>query len=122
MSHLRAYAPMRRQSKKVKKGEPSFRKVYALVDRRSEGRCEVNFYPAEPRLGCRRQATDHHHVLKPRRSHHNENAIVHLCRAHHDRAEWPYHRGRLVIKILGSGKFSFAINYTSDKYLTAHAE
>ena len=117
MKRLRSYGPLARQSKKVKKAEPDFRAVYRLVDLRSEGRCEFDQL-AEwgPRLRCTHTATDHHHVLKPRRVHHNENAVVHLCRHHHDRAEWPYPRGRLVVTILGNGRFEFAIKFASDKF------
>ena len=36
-TRLRTYAPMRRQSAKVRSQGPDFRAVYRLVDQRSEG-------------------------------------------------------------------------------------
>lgn len=125
MSRLRSYGRMAKQSPKVKRGEADFRAVYAEVDQRSEGRCEF-WIPLESmglqsspviRLRCRKGAVDHHHVLKPRRSHHHPSAIVHLCREHHERADFPFKRGRLVIGAgSGVGEFTFSIQYASDKF------
>lgn len=132
MPKLRTYAPMARQSEKVKAERVQFQAVYAQVDARSEGRCEfvtivaaesfVDPYgkplPPDHRLlhrRCTRRATDHHHCVKPRRVHHDPALIVHLCRAHHDRCEWPYQRGRLVVTPLGEGRFRFEVRYVSPK-------
>ena len=69
----------------------AWRKIYAEVDARSGGRCE--FPP------CDRPAVDHHHLVKPRASHHTPDLVVHLCRQHHEQAEQPYQHGRLVIHL-----------------------
>ena len=111
---------MKRRSEKVKDGEADFQAVYRLVDQRSEGRCEF-WQPAEfgPPTRCPRRAADHHHLFKPRRSHHTPNMIVHLCRAHHDRCDWPYQRGRLIVWAgFGphAGTFAFTIRFASDKF------
>lgn len=113
---------MSRRSEKIKANEAEYRAVYKVVDQRSEGRCEFHLSmegltvrrgEAPPR--CRKQATDHHHLYKPRRSHHDPALIVHLCRDHHERCEWPFKRGRLCISLTG-GRFSFSIRYASDKF------
>ena len=95
-TRLRTYAPMRRQSAKVRSQEPDFRAVYAQVNKRSEGRCEVIL----DGVRCPKRATDHHHLVKPRRAaeNHTPERIVHVCRAHHERCEWPFQRGRLVFR------------------------
>lgn len=117
MSRLRTYAPMQRQSVKVTVAETEYRAVYRVVDRRSDGRCEFSQIPEwGPLLRCTRRARDHHHLFKPRRDHHDAGLIVHLCRFHHDRCEWPYNRGRLVPSALGGGRFSFAIRFAADKF------
>jgi hypothetical protein len=122
MSKLRVYAPMRRTSEKVDKARADFRAVYAVVDARSDGRCEFVQIPEwGPVLRCTHQARDHHHLLRPRRSNHHPNLIVHLCRFHHDRTEWPYKRGRLVVGFKGHGigvrsEFTFAIKFAADKF------
>jgi hypothetical protein len=116
MTGLRTYAPMTRQSEKVRKAAPDFRAVYKLVDTRSDGRCEYNLLPEwRPLVRCRRRASDHHHLYKPRRAHHDPALIVHLCRHHHDRCVWPYKRGRLVIALVG-GRHTFAIQFAADKF------
>ena len=104
---------MARQSDKLKQGEGEFKAVYKVVDQRSEGRCE--FYEPGPLGRCPRPARDHHHLYKPRRIAHHPGLIVHLCRAHHDRCEWPYKRGRLVISLYG-GRFVFAIRFFANKF------
>lgn len=111
---LRSYFPMARRSDKLRDEEAAYLAVYVLVDQRSEGRCEAFGYDYDMAAGvvvarCPKRATDHHHCVKPRRSHHDPDQIVHLCRAHHDRCDWPYQRGRLVVTPLGGGRFTFAI-------------
>ncbi len=118
---LRTYGYMRRRSLKVQQADPGFQAVYRLVDQRSEGRCEfleardpAEWGPAAM-IRCPRAASDHHPVGKPRRRHHTAELIVHLCRAHHDRCEWPYHRGRLAVTAKGDGVFTFALHFLSAK-------
>ncbi len=114
MSKLRTYAPMRRVSKKVKAGDSEFRAVYAVVDARSGGRCEVNLLQS-PNTRCTKRATDHHHLYKPRRSNHEPLCIIHVCRDHHDRMEWPYKRGRLTCSFL-AGEHRFSLVFAKDKF------
>ena len=112
VTRLHTYAPMRRMSRTRQRQEPDFQAVYRLVDQRSEGRCEV-----ELALRCGKRATDHHHLVKPRRSHHQPELIVHMCRAHHERCAWPFKRGRLVWLFPEGGQMrEFAIRYASDKF------
>ena len=115
MSAMRTYAPMKRQSVKVAKAQPDFRAVYKVVDQRSEGRCEANQWDGYPMMRCRRRASDHRHLYKPRRRHHDPALIVRLCRHHHGRCVWPYKRGRLVISLVG-GCPVFAIRFAADKF------
>jgi hypothetical protein len=114
---LRTYAPMHRRSLKIRTAEPDFRAVYRLVDQRSDGRCEVVVGGSR----CARRGTDHHHLFKPRRSHHTVGEIVHVCRRCHDRMTWPFQRGRLcylggVYLSQDRQRFFFAIRSASDKW------
>lgn len=109
---LRSYIPMRRQSKKVRNGADEWRAVYRQVDERSGGFCEV-VVDAER---CKKRAADHHHLNKPRRAHHTPAGIVHMCRAHHDRCEWPYKRGRLVYVGASFLGVHFVVKYANDKW------
>ncbi len=114
---LRSYAPMRRRSAKVEQSEADWQAVYQLVDARSAGRCEFtaeSWVPAPVR--CPRPARQHHHVMKPRRAHHDPDHVVHLCLPHHERCEWPYQRGRLVVDPEGAGAFRFRVLYAPDKF------
>lgn len=117
---LRSYYPMARRSVKVQESEAEWTSVYRVVDQRSEGQCEHTAEPTPPlflpTLRCPRQARQHHHVTKPRRSHHDPDHVVHLCIPHHERCEWPYHRGRLVVEPRGRGAFVFRILFASDKW------
>lgn len=116
MSRLRTYSYMNQKSDKVKAQETEYQAVYRQVDERSGGRCEFTQIPDYGNLlRCTRHARDHHHLYKPRRSNHDDALIVHLCRFHHERCEWPYKRGRLVVSIVG-GKHSFAIRFAADKF------
>ena len=109
-------------SKKVQRNRKAFDAVYAAVDKRSGGRCELRIalmVDAEGRtLGqvCSQRATDHHHLLKPRRSHHVPELIVALCRTHHAEVDAPYAKGRLVISPSGDGRFLFRRVYAPDKF------
>lgn len=99
---------LRRASKKRQAGRATFAAVYAEVDRRSRGRCEVPW--------CRRSAVDHHHTVKPRASHHRAELVIALCRAHHEQAERAYAAGRLVIAALGAGRFRVDLVTAPDKW------
>lgn len=128
---LKRRTRLRRVSKKVTRVAPEYRSVYEVVDARSGGRCEVNFtleYILAGKaadlvkpgakgfdLRCRYRAVDHHHLYKPRRSNHEPDLIVHLCRRHHERCEWPYQKGRLCIS-LENGVHRFQIRFAADKW------
>lgn len=107
-SSLRSYSPLRRRSLKVEQSEGDWQQVYRLVDARSEGRCEFTDHTLM-RARCPKRATDHHHCVKPRRMNQDVVKIVHLCRAHHERCDWPFARGRLVVSPLGDGRFIFSL-------------
>lgn len=120
MSRLRSYARMGKRSQKVTAAEPDFRRVYAAVDLRSDGRCEVVIvptplnWPVDSR--CPRRATDHHHLVKPRRQNHAADKIVHVCRGCHDRMDWPYARGRFCFLAAKGGRFIFRVLFASSKF------
>lgn len=128
MTRLRTYVPMRRVSVKRRAEAETFAAVYRLVDKRSEGQCEfivsgdAGTGPYLAGARCRKRATDHHHCVKPRRSHHSVNEIIHLCRAHHDRCEGPFVLGRLVVTPLGNERFRYTIRYASDKFANRREE
>lgn len=126
MSRLRSYGPMSKRSQKVEAGEAAFKAVYAEVDARSEGRCEVwepakvlswtTGLPEVAHIRCRRRAVEHHHLYKPRRANHDASKVIHACRDCHDRMEWPYRRGRLSYMGTARGTdpmltFLFSIRY-----------
>ena len=122
-SPMRRYAPLPRRSVTTIKATSDFRAVYAEVDRRSEGRCEWEDHE-HPSLSpgpafavrCGWRATDHHHTQKPRRSRHTAALIIHLCRHHHARCDWPYARGRASIVAMMDGRFSCMILTSADKF------
>lgn len=93
----------RKRSKLGTKRDP----VYQAVDQRSRGRCE--------RPGCSRRAKDHHHCLKPRASYHAPEYIVALCRACHERCDYPYLHGRLLV-VPENGGFRFSVIVAPDKF------
>jgi len=107
MGRLRTYAPMR-------KSRPTLsREVQSEVAWRSDGRCEVVLVG----LRCIRRAQDYHHVQK--RSQGGPDTadnVLSICRDHHDRTDWPYPRGRLVIRSLGEGRFECALVTAPDKF------
>jgi hypothetical protein len=130
VSRLRSYARLPRQSTKVKAGDADFRAVYADVDARSEGLCEVLTRDPEGfkrflamdrgEWRCARRAAEHHHLFKPRRSHHTAGQVIHACIPCHDQMEWPYKRGRLCyLGMLPSAqgpRFLFAVRFASSKF------
>jgi hypothetical protein len=113
VSRLRSYGRLPKKSAKVTEGEAAYRRVYDDVDKRSDGFCEVELEHLGRLRRCPARATDHHHLVKPRRSHHTPEQIAHVCRPHHDRCTWPYDRGRLVGSVLGGGRFSWVISFLS---------
>lgn len=108
---LRRGKPLAPVSAKRRAGAGAWAKIYAEVDRRSGGRCEI----------CDRKATDHHHCLKPRKTYHTASLVIHLCRPHHERVEAPYWTGRLVIAPLGAGRFRYEIVTAPDKFAVRRA-
>lgn len=104
---LRTYAPLRAKSRAL----PG--KVLSQVDWRSDDRCEVVLVG----LRCIRRRHDYHHVQKQSQGGpHTPDNVLAICREHHDRTDWPYKRGRLVIRPLGQGRFECAIVTASDKF------
>jgi hypothetical protein len=122
VARLRTYSPLNKRSRKVQDGDAAFRAVYAEVDARSGFRCEVSTIitastmPGDGWGRCRMRATEHHHLFKPRRSHHTAEVVIHACRACHDRMEWPFKRGRLCFLSRMGTAFLFAIRTASDKW------
>lgn len=113
---------MKSVSKKLRRARPAFQAVYDAVDARSGGRCEVILALGFSREGarCEAQATEHHHLFKPRRSHHTPGEIVHICNLHHRRVDWPYKFGKLVyvgkVVIGDTERFHFDIRYAASKF------
>jgi len=98
----------------MKKSRPALsRELQSALFWRSDGRCEVVLVG----LRCIRRAADPHHVQKRSQGGAGsfDNTIA-ICREHHDRTDWPYQRGRLVIRPLGEGRFECAIVTAPDKF------
>lgn len=108
MSRLRTYAGMKLRPVLT----PLVLAVYAVVDARADGRCEITLDGER----CRKAGVDHHHTVKPRRSHHTADEVIRICRGHHDKCEYPYARGRLVVRPLGDGRFECAVVSSADKF------
>jgi hypothetical protein len=104
---LRRRSRLRPLSPKRRAGLPDWNAVYAEVDARSDGRCELAI--------CSRRASEHHHCRKPRASHHTAALVLHLCRDHHRMAEAPYRAGRLVTRPTALG-IGWAIVRQRDKW------
>lgn len=114
MTPLRTYAPLRAKFRRTLPPDLQL-KVFA----RAGGRCEVEFTVLSESFSirCNRSAVDHHHVQK--RSQGGDDTldnVIALCREHHDRTDWPYKRGRLVIRSLGQGRFECAIVTATGKF------
>mgnify|MGYP001566899228 CR=1 FL=1 len=108
MSRLRTYAPLRAKSRPALPPELLLEVFY-----RAEGHCEVTLEGVR----CPRWCRDYHHVQK--RSQGGPDTgdnVLAICRDHHDRTDWPYKRGRLVIRPLGEGRFECAIVTAPDKF------
>lgn len=85
---LRRRKPLARVSARKAANRPAWAAVYAEVDARSDGFCEVH--------ARRHRATEHHHLFKPRQRFHEARFILHVCRAGHREFERPYRAGRRV--------------------------
>lgn len=89
MSRLRTYTPI----KKSRHVLPECIREGILW--RSDGFCEIVLDGHR----CSRRMSDFHHVVK--RSQGGEDSfanVIAICRSHHDRTDWPYTRGRLLIR------------------------
>ena len=104
---------LRPVSKKVQRGRAAFDAVYRAVDARSGGWCEITAMG----WGCSYRAVDHHHAVKPRRSNHRAERVIHLCRRHHEQCESPFRSGRLVIVPVGDGTFRLRYCYSKAEAL-----
>ena len=113
MSRLRNYAPMKRQSEKKSAEVARDVTVHRWVRMRSGGSCEVTLNYER----CRKLARDQHHVQKASQGGLTtaEN-LIDICRDHHDRTDWPWNRGRLVIVAHGDETFTSAVRYAPDKF------
>jgi len=112
---------MRRMSLKRQRGRAAWAKVYREVDRRSGGQCEVILHgPFSAR--CPRRATEHHHTVKPRASHNTPELVIHLCQRCHQRSDWPFTNGRLVITPLRFGGFHSEVIWAIDKRVALRLE
>ena len=99
---LRPLSPKRRAAL------PDWKAVYAEVDARSRGLCELAAI-------CQRRATEHHHCRKPRASHHASALVLHLCARCHRLADAPYAAGRLITRPAAEG-IAWAIVRRRDKW------
>lgn len=112
---LRRGGRLRSVSLRRQRGRAAWAKVYLDVDRRSGGRCELVWAG----IRCHRQATEHHHTLKPRSSFNTPDAVIHVCggpKGHHRQVDAPFSQGRLVIVPLGGGRFHSCITTAVDKF------
>lgn len=108
MSRLRSYAPLRAKSPRKLPLD-----VQSKIALRSERRCEV----VVDGVRCYKWFHDYHHVQKRSQGGPDTaNNVLAICREHHDRTDFPYKRGRLVIRPLGQGRFECAIVTAADKF------
>lgn len=104
--------PPRVRGARLDERDPDSSTAYRLVRLRSGGRCEVVL----DGVRCRRGAVEQHHTRKPRQSFDGPEHRIDICRPCHDRAEYPYRRGRLAITPRGDGTFACAIVTAPDKF------
>ncbi len=108
MSRLRSYAPLRPSIPRVLS-----REVQSELAWRSENHCEVIL----DGVRCPRWAQEPHHVQKRSQGGPDtSDNVIAICRDHHERTNWPYKRGRLVIRPLGQGRFACALVTAPDKF------
>jgi len=80
----------------------------ATIHRRANYRCEC--------CGAGLGPFDVDHVIpRSRGGPDHEDNLVTLCRGCHQRKDWPYYKGRLVITPLGDEHFNFEVHYGEDK-------
>lgn len=115
---LRRHKRINAVSDKVKAGKPEYDKVYADVDRRSGGRCEVvlPFKASGHDLDgrCLARAVDHHHTRLPRRSFHTVRHVMHICRRHHNDVTAEFENGRLMTDPNGDETFTCDYRFESE--------
>ena len=120
---MRRYTRLRSISRKRQQRLATSARVRQQIMERANGQCEVRL-SSLPVVGwiaatvrCRHRASDVHHVLKRSQGGlGNPGNLIALCRACHDRTDWPYKRGRLVITPAGAQRFTCAIRFASDKF------
>lgn len=124
---LRARRRLRPISARRRAGHADWNAVYAEVDARSGGFCEVALWYRRQTDGhdyqsrCTKKAEDHHHTVKPRAANHASAKIIHICRNHHRMADNPFSAGRLIILALGAGAFHCRI-VTAESKVEARAK
>ena len=101
---------MRRQSRRRASLMAAYRAFVLGIKDRDHWRCRA--------CGDDRSVLDVHHIVKrsqaPERLLDPTNAVT-LCRACHDRTDWPYAQGRLVITFDG-GVFGFKVQHAASKF------
>ena len=118
-SSLRRHVRLARVSAKVRRARPELDAVYRRVDERSGGRCEVSWRLVTTSWRCPARALDHHHCVKPRRSHTTPALVIHLCRRHHEQCAASYRVGRLLITPAGDGTFACQVVQKAGKWAPA---
>lgn len=108
---LRRTGRLRPLSLKRRIGFEAWREVYAQVDQRSGGWCELDDHG-------RHRAREHHHLRKPRASYHDPRLILHVCRAGHREFDRPYVQGRRVPTVFDPilGRYRTAVVTAADKW------
>jgi len=105
-TRMRAVSPKRRDDLR------EWDRVKTLIRIRSGGRCEV----VVDGHRCVRDAKDGHHVVK--RSQGGDGSVqgvIDVCRPCHDRTDFPYYLGRLVIRALGHQRFACEVRWDVSK-------
>lgn len=115
MSPLRSYRRMSDRSDKQRAADESeyVKGEIARVWERSGRRCEVELDGVK----CSKAASGGQHHVKKRSQggdDSRDNRLA-ICWEHHDRADWPFTRGRLWIEALGNETFRCAIVFEHPK-------
>jgi len=112
--------PLRPVSRKRRRQDRPYKQAVALVFQRAAGRCEVVL---EGRR-CRAIAVDPHHVVKRSAGGplSDPSNLVAVCRACHDRTDFDYATGRLVVTPLGAERFDFRIVTAANKFAAREAQ
>lgn len=108
---LRRAKGLRRVSSRRQRERSAFDAVYWEVNARSRGLCELDGHGFH-------WASEHHHLFKPRRSHHTAAEILHVCRVGHTEFDRPYRIGRRVPTTfdVGLGRYRTEVVYAADKF------